>query len=103
MAGRESSDIDWDAVSYSISSQYRLAVLAHLADAPGTPTAIADGTAYSLSHVSRALAGLREREQVELLVAEETKVGRLYGLTEAGERNWQTIVANGLADGGATI
>lgn len=88
----------WDIVSHVISSQYRCAILRHLSESPGTPTGIANGAGYDLSHVSRALAELRDRDLIELLVDEDTKVGRLYGPTEMGERIWSTIEANGLAD-----
>jgi DNA-binding MarR family transcriptional regulator len=86
----------WDDISFVISSSYRVAVLQQLASGPATPSQIAKNTGYTISHVSRALQGLRERELATLLVSEERKKGRVYGLTERGETVWQKIEAENL-------
>lgn len=78
------SDIDYDAVSFAVSSHYRMVVLEALADGAGTPAGLASHTGKDIAHMSRALQELRERALVELLVAEQTKKGRIYGLTERG-------------------
>lgn len=90
------SDSEWDAVSYVISSRYRIATLRRLAEGPATPSRIASETDLSVAHVSRALQELSEEELVELLVSEERKKGRVYGITDAGEGVWETIEAQNM-------
>lgn len=87
---------EWDDVSFVISSDYRVAVLRRLANGPATPSQIAGETDHAISHVSRALGDLRNHGLVELLVSEERKKGRVYGLTERGEVIWEKIVAENL-------
>lgn len=84
---------DWDLVSYVIRSQYRTAVLRRLVDGPATPSQIADEADFAIAHVSRALGELREKELVELLVSEDQRKGRVYGITEEGERVWGRMEA----------
>jgi len=52
----------------------------------------------SVSHVSRALGSLREKDLVELLVPEERRKGRVYGITSAGEEVWADISTKDLAE-----
>lgn len=87
---------DWDEVGYVISSTYRVAVLQRLAEGPATPSRIAETTDFSLAHVSRALQDLRSRSLVELLVSEDRKKGRVYGITDHGQDVWSTIKAENL-------
>jgi len=82
---------EWDAIGFVISSQYRVAVLRHLAEGPATPSRVADEEDYQISHISNALTTLRERSMVELLVPENRKKGRIYGLTPKGQRVWELI------------
>lgn len=89
---------DWDVIGYVISSEHRTAVLGRLAEGPATPTQIADSVDLSVTHVSRALRSLRERELVELLVPEERRKGRVYGVTSTGREAWSTIETKGLAE-----
>lgn len=89
---------DWDVIGYVISSDHRVAVLGRLADGPATPTRIAEDVDLSVSHVSRALGSLRQKELVELLVPEERRKGRVYGITSKGEEVWQDISAKDLAE-----
>jgi DNA-binding MarR family transcriptional regulator len=89
---------DWDLIGYVISSQYRVAVLGRLAESPATPSRIADDTDIAVTHVSRALGGFRERDLVELLVPEERKKGRVYGITDQGQEIWSLIQAKDLVD-----
>ncbi|WP_332897102.1 MULTISPECIES: winged helix-turn-helix domain-containing protein [unclassified Haladaptatus] len=88
---------DWDEVSYIISSQYRVIVLAQLADGPSTPSRLASDSDNAISHISRALGQLRRRSLVELLVSEQQRKGRVYGITEDGEKLWDVIDSKGLA------
>ena len=81
----------WDDVSFVVSSQYRTTVLERLASGPATPSQIATETEIAMSHASRALGKLRDREFVELLVSEDLQKGRLYGITDHGSEIWETI------------
>jgi DNA-binding transcriptional ArsR family regulator len=82
---------DWDTISYVISSQYRVAVLRRLSEGPATPSQLATDAEMGIAHISRALGGLRERSLVELLVSEDRRKGRVYGITEEGEIIWDQI------------
>ncbi len=88
---------DWDAVSDVVSSTYRVAVLERLAIGPATPSQIAEDREIPISHVSRALGRLREQSLVELLVSDDRRKGRVYGITDHGSEIWQTIEAENLA------
>lgn len=80
---------DWDDVSFIVSSQYRKVVFERLSQGPAIPSQIASDAEIEMAHVSRALGQLREREFVELLVPEDRKKGRIYGLTERGSEIWE--------------
>ena len=82
---------DWDVVGYVISSDHRTMVLGRLAEGPATPTQIASDVDLSVTHVSRALSSLRDRDLVELLVPEDRRKGRVYGITDQGSEAWETI------------
>jgi DNA-binding MarR family transcriptional regulator len=88
---------DWDEVSFVISSRYRIIALRRLSVGPATPSQIATDADVGIAHVSRALQGLRERSLVDLLVSDDRKKGRVYGLTERGRDVWETIEAENLA------
>jgi DNA-binding MarR family transcriptional regulator len=88
----------WDDLSFVISSRYRIATLRRLSDGPATPSLIADETDLSIAHVSRALQELRKRSVVELLVPEDRRKGRIYGITEKGDRVWSEMEAENLVD-----
>jgi len=89
---------DWDVVGYVISSEHRTVVLRRLATGPATPTQIASDVDLSVTHVSRALRSLRDRGLVELLVPEERRKGRVYGITGDGEEIWSVIESKDLAE-----
>ncbi|RLM32658.1 winged helix-turn-helix domain-containing protein [Haloarcula sp. Atlit-120R] len=80
-----STDVDYDRLSYTVSSRYREAVVSALTSHPSTPSKIAARTDDDISHISRALNELREKDVVELLVNEDRKKGRVYALTDHGE------------------
>jgi len=52
----------------------------------------------SVTHVSRALRALRKRSLVDLLVPEERRKGRIYGITSEGREVWDLIETKGLAE-----
>lgn len=85
MAQSDSTTEEWDTVSHVISSKYRTAVLDALDEKPGTPSNLSERTPFEVSHVSRALHELQDEGLVELLVSEERKKGRIYGITDEGE------------------
>ncbi|WP_262177605.1 ArsR family transcriptional regulator [Haloarcula laminariae] len=86
----------WDDISYVISSRYRIATLRRLSDGPATPSLIADETELSIAHVSRALQELRDTDLVTLLVSENRRKGRVYGITDEGLEVWETIEAENM-------
>lgn len=90
----------WDDVGFVISSQYRVAVLRDLAAGPSTPSNIAEEADLAISHISRALGKLRDRSMVELLVSEDQKKGRVYGITERGEQVWRKIESEKMVEDG---
>lgn len=94
----ENQAVDWDLIGFLISSKYRIAVLDQLADGPSTPSGIAAETGLPITHISRALGALHDRSVVKLLVSKNTKKGRIYGITERGQRLWQRIEAEGMVD-----
>ena len=87
----------WDKIGFVISSKYRLAVLKTLEEGPATTTEIARAEDVSPPHISRALGRLRGRSLIELLVPEDQRKNRRYGLTDEGRRTWQRIQTAGLA------
>lgn len=91
-------DLDWDTAGYVLSSDYRVDVLRRLSTKPGTPSLISSDTGNRISHVSRALRELRDKDLVQLLVSEDQKKGRVYALTDQGEALWHGMTAEGLVD-----
>ncbi|WP_410767551.1 ArsR family transcriptional regulator [Haloferax sp. DFSO60] len=90
-------DVPWDEVGYIISSQYRVTVLDRLVRGPATPSQIAADSNSTIAHVSRALKELRNRSLVKLLVSEQRKKGRVYGITGDAESVWRIIEAQEMA------
>lgn len=88
---------DWDEIGFVISSRYRTIALGRLAVGPATPSQIATDEEVGIAHVSRALQDLRERSLVDLLVSDDRKKGRVYGLTDEGQALWDTIESEDLA------
>jgi len=74
----------WDEYSFVVSSQYRIATMERLQTGPATPSQIASDEGVRMTHVSRALQELREKDMVDLLVSDDRKKGRVYGTTEKG-------------------
>lgn len=98
MSNRASSTDEWDVIGFVISSKYRIAVLETLSTGPTIPSSIASETGLPITHVSRALRSLRDRSLVELLVSKHKKKGRIYGMTERGQRLWKQIETEGMVD-----
>ncbi len=91
-----SKEPDWNIVGHVISSDHRTKVLGRLAEGPATPTQIASDVELASTHVSRALNSLREHGLVELLVPEDRRKGRVYGITTEGTETWKLIQSKGL-------
>lgn len=89
---------EWDEIGYVISSHYRVTVLQHLAQGPATPSRIASESQLSIAHISRALGELRDHSLVNLLVSEDRKKGRVYGVTDKGESIWEQIETKNLVE-----
>ncbi|WP_225317797.1 MULTISPECIES: winged helix-turn-helix domain-containing protein [Haloferax] len=96
-ASAMAEDVVWDDVGFVISSRYRVDVLERLDESPATPTQIAADSGRPVAHVSRALQELRERSLVELLVPEDRKKGRVYGITNEATGIWQVIESKQMA------
>lgn len=80
------SATDYDTASFIISSKYRVQTVKSLhEDGPATPSILADRNEADIAHVSRSLQELREKGIVQLLVSEERKKGRVYGLMDDQE------------------
>lgn len=88
------TDTDFDDVSFVKRSQYRKQTVQALTEQPQMPSEIAEGLDIDMAHISRSLTELRGEGLVELLVADSTKKGRLYGLTNAGENAAEYIQNN---------
>lgn len=73
-------------------------MLTRLAESPATPSQIATDESIGIASVSNALSSLRDRGLVELLVPEDRRKGRIYGITEQGETLWGEIQREGLLD-----
>lgn len=89
---------EWEDIGFVISSGYRIAVMRRLADGPATPSQMAEESDRSISHISRALHSLRDRDLVDLLVPEQRKKGRIYDLTDRGHEVWNQIEAKQLIE-----
>jgi predicted transcriptional regulator len=81
----------WDVISFVIRSQYRVNTLNHLAAEPATPSRIASDQDVLLTHISRALDELNDQGLVELLVSDNQRKDRMYGITECGEDIWNRM------------
>lgn len=85
----------WDLTGFVTASSYRRHVVQALSAGERTPTELADVTPVEITHVSRALSELREKDLVELRVPESQQKSRYYGLTDKGReiaRNVQAVM-----------
>lgn len=82
----ETEEVEWDDVGFVLASKYRKGVVSHLGERSAQPSGVAEETGHPISNVSGEIRNLRDRGLVELLVPEERRKGRIYGLTDDGER-----------------
>lgn len=89
----DATDANGELMASLIGSTYRRRVVESLrAGGPATPSQLERRTGVDISHMSRALQQLREVGGVELLVPEDTKKGRLYGLTDEGREAAEVVL-----------
>lgn len=82
----------WPDMSYVARSQYRRGVLRYLAtEGAAMPSRIERETGMPLASISHALRNLRDRGLAELLVAENTHKGRIYGATDDGHEIYREL------------
>lgn len=84
-----------NSASTVIASGYRVRVVEALQEGPRTPTEITEETGMKIAHVSRSLSKLRGEGIVSLLVPEDRKKGRLYGLTDLGRDVYEWLDETG--------
>lgn len=82
-----SEDIDgtdpYDTLAYIVGSRYRRLIVSELSSGPSNPTKIAETHDIHVSHVSRGLGELADRDVVSAYGTDSRT--RLYRLTEHGE------------------
>ncbi|MFA5930899.1 MAG: ArsR family transcriptional regulator [archaeon] len=67
---------NWEEIAFIKASKYRKQILDSLSE-PKTPTELAKITGQNISHISRTLKELQERELIKCLTPNLRK-GRLY-------------------------
>ncbi|MCX2819907.1 MAG: DNA-binding MarR family transcriptional regulator [Methanobacteriota archaeon] len=87
--------IEEDA-SFVVRSRHRVRVLNVLSERNAIPAGIKNETGQEYSRITEALSSLEERGLVRLLVDEDTKRGRLYGVTDRGEDVYEYLRENGM-------
>jgi len=75
--------MDWEIVSFVLSSDLRFRVLLQLRESNLTPTQISNSLGYPLSHISKTLAELQTKELIACLTPARRK-GRLFSITQMG-------------------
>lgn len=73
----------WILYSFVVVSTLKTNIVKLLEEKPLTPTQIQREMKLNLSHISRLLKGLKEKDIVECLNPEQRK-GKLYSLTKKG-------------------
>lgn len=77
--------MDWNLVSFVVSSNLRFKVLIELNKGKKIPTELAKITKKSISHVSTSLRELEEKNLVQCLTPERRK-GKYYEITDSGRQ-----------------
>ena len=76
---------EWKNLGKIISSSYKREIMISLRDTELTPKIISKKTHFSINHVSNILKELKNLDLVKCL-NEDLKKGRIYTLTEEGEK-----------------
>jgi len=82
--------------SFIIRSRNRTKVLRRLTEGNAIPAQIKDNAGLEYSRISEAANSLRERGLIRLLVDDDTKRGRMYGITERGQKAWRYLKDNNM-------
>jgi len=77
--------VDYQKFGYAVLSDNRKAIVKTLGKGPHLPKEIAEKNNIHNSTVSRTLKDLSDEGIAKLLVDEESKKARLYGLTDKGK------------------
>lgn len=75
----------WEEIGYIMASKYRKNVVEKLSKKNYMPSILAKEINIQLSHISRALKELKDKNIVECL-NKESKKGKIYSLTELGKK-----------------
>ena len=84
--------------SFVIRSPHRTRVLRRLTTGNAIPAQIREETGQEYSRITESVNSLREQGLIELVVPEETKRGRLYTITDRGERTWEYLRDTNMVD-----
>ena len=87
------SDEELDLYGYVSSSKRRVSVVTALKDNPMTPKQVAESTDIRLNHVSNVLSELSD-EALVTCINPHRKRGRVYRLTEVGDRVSKKVIQN---------
>lgn len=85
--------------AFVVLSPHRKQVLRRLTKGSAIPAQIREDTGQEYSRITEAANSLRDRGLVELLVPDDTKRGRMYGITDRGEAAWEYMVKENMVDG----
>jgi predicted transcriptional regulator len=88
----ELSDAELDLYGFVSSSKRRESVLDALKENPMTPKQIAERTDIRLNHISNVLSELAD-ESLVICVNPERKRGRVYKLTELGDKISEKVIS----------
>ena len=75
----------WEEIGYIMASKYRTLIIEKLSNKNYMPSTLAKETNVQLSHISRALKELTEKNLITCL-NEKSKKGKIYTLTEFGKK-----------------
>ena len=89
----ELSDEMLTEISYVQISKYRTKVMKSLEEDIKIPTSIANDSGIRTNHISKVLSELKAHELVECINPEVRK-GRLYRLTEKGEKVTENLTCD---------
>ena len=82
--------MNWEDVGFLKASRNRMMVFREIANSERTPSQLHNKLGLHFSQVSRVLKELVERDII-ICLNQESRKGKLYGLTENGKEIEQTI------------
>ena len=81
----EGNYLDWETVSFVLSSELRFKILLELSKSKHTPKQLSIFLSKPISHVSKSLKELKTKGLIECLTPSRKKA-RLYSITELGSQ-----------------